>query len=70
MTGKQNAVLWSGLLLILLRMWATGQFQALWGTIVGTSGKSSSTVGSSPSSAQKPGMGEGTGTVTTQPIPV
>jgi hypothetical protein len=32
--GKQHAVMWLGLVLIMVRMWSTGQAQAIWGQIV------------------------------------
>lgn len=32
MTGKQQGVLWGGLLLVFLRMWSTGQWAMIWGT--------------------------------------
>lgn len=32
MTGKQSAVLWLGLLLVVLRMFSSGQWNILWGT--------------------------------------
>lgn len=35
MTGKQNAVMWMGLMLILIRLFTTGQWSAIWtGTIL------------------------------------
>jgi len=46
MTGKQTAVLWSGLILIIVRLFTTGQWSALWKTVsnapqnnVGAAGK-------------------------------
>jgi hypothetical protein len=32
--GKQHAVMWLGLVLIMVRMWSTGQAQAIWAQIV------------------------------------
>lgn len=37
MNGKQHAVLWLGLLLIIVRLGPTGQWSAIWGTITGGS---------------------------------
>lgn len=36
MTGKQTAVLWSGLILIIVRLFTTGQWSALWSTVSAT----------------------------------
>jgi hypothetical protein len=33
MTGKQSAVMWLGLLLIVLRLFTTGQWSALWDVV-------------------------------------
>jgi hypothetical protein len=33
MTGQQNAVMWLGITLIVLRLFSTGQWQAIWGTV-------------------------------------
>lgn len=46
MTGKQHAVMWLGISLIIVRLFTSGQWQALW-----------STVTTSPSSAKKSGGG-------------
>lgn len=38
MNGKQNAVMWMGLTLILVRLFTTGQWKDIWsGTILNTS---------------------------------
>jgi hypothetical protein len=45
MTGKQNAVMWLGLLLIAVRMFTTGQWSQLWGAIgKGSSGSAAETL--------------------------
>jgi len=43
MNGKQQAVMWMGLTLIILRLFTTSQWKDIWGTILkGSGGKSSS----------------------------
>lgn len=41
MTGKQSAVMWLGLLLVITRLFTTGQWHTIWGAI-GTSPASTS----------------------------
>lgn len=58
MTGKQHAVLWLGLLLILVRMFTTKQWHDIWsgisnGQVIGSGGSS----GSSGSGIKVPGVG-------------
>ncbi len=42
MTGKQQAVMWMGLTLIVLRLFTTSQWKDIWGTILKGGGGSSS----------------------------
>jgi hypothetical protein len=54
MTGKQNAVMWLGLLLIAVRLFTTGQWSQLWGTIgKGSSGNAANAL---PSDIGGPGL--------------
>jgi len=46
MNGKQNAVIWLGLGLILARLFTTSQWAALWGTV--KNGNGSATAKSVP----------------------
>lgn len=38
MNGKQHAVLWLGLILILVRLMTTGQFSAIWQNVIANAG--------------------------------
>lgn len=51
MTGKQSAVLWSGVLLIILRLTTTGQWPVLWGLV--STRQASNTSSANQSSANK-----------------
>lgn len=44
MTGKQNAVMWLGFLLVLVRLFTTGQWSAIWSAV----GNSQSGTGGPP----------------------
>lgn len=46
MTGKQNTVMWMGLLLIITRFFTTRQFKDIWDEIVAGGGGASSVGGS------------------------
>lgn len=41
MTGKQQTVMWMGLLLILLRLFSSGQWKAIWKTVLSGEGSGS-----------------------------
>lgn len=41
MNGKQNAVMWMGLTLIVVRLFTTSQWHDIWSTILKGAGKSS-----------------------------
>ena len=45
MTGKQQAVMWMGLTLIILRLFTTNQWKDIWKTILKGSGGGSSSSG-------------------------
>jgi hypothetical protein len=60
--GKQNAVLWMGLILVLLRGITNGQFQTLWSTTVTAPAKPKSTT-SSGTSAHSSSESGYTGTI-------
>lgn len=52
MSGAQNAVLWMGILLIVVRLLTTGQWGDVWGTLKsGTPAASTGTGSTSPSAA-------------------
>lgn len=57
MTGKQNAVLWSGILLIIFRLATTGQWSVLWNTAAVKQG--GTTKGSANSSSSPAGTPSG-----------
>jgi hypothetical protein len=65
MSGKAHAVLWMGLLLIFVRIFTTGQWYAIWGTLSdGTPVKLNGSSGNSTTNAAKtafPGTGGKTG---------
>lgn len=61
MTGKQSAVLWLGLLLVVLRMFTSGQFQLFWKTVSSPSSTSGSATTTSAHSSAEAGS---TGSVT------
>ena len=48
MNGKQNAVIWLGLGLILARLFTTSQWAALWGTVKNGNSNGSAAVKSAP----------------------
>ena len=54
MTGYQQSVLWLGLLLIVLRLFSTGEWKNLWGTI-GTAAAPASSSTSKKSAAPASG---------------
>jgi hypothetical protein len=59
MTGKQNAVFWLGLAMILLNFWLAGQSTIIWNTIAGTGSKNAKKVttpkaGNAPHPGVKP----------------
>ena len=53
MSGAQNAVLWLGILLIVVRLLTTGQWGDVWGTL--KSGTPAASTGTSSSSAAPSG---------------
>lgn len=53
MTGKQNAVFWMGLTLIVLNFWITGQSATFWGAFTKPSGSTGTAGGPAP--GVKPG---------------
>lgn len=59
MTGKQTAVLWMGLILIMIRLFTTGQWQSLWSTVV----KAPASSGGSPSAQHSSSENGATGSV-------
>lgn len=63
MTGKQNAVMWLGLLLIAVRLFTTDQWSSLWSAV--DTGSSSSSSGSSDGGVI--GLGNPAGTTTLPP---
>lgn len=62
MTGKQNAVMWLGLLLVALRLFTTDQWSSLWSTV-----KTGSSSSSSSSDGGVIGLGNPDGTTTLPP---
>ena len=62
MTGKQNAVMWLGLILVVTRLFTTKQWSQLWGTF----GTSSASSGTSASSAI--GLGNPSGITSLPPL--
>ena len=53
MTGYQSAVLWMGLMLIILRLFSTGEWHNLWSTI--SSGKPATSASSTQAKAPASG---------------
>lgn len=55
MTGKQQTVMWLGLLLIVVRLFTTNQWSALWGTVKTGGNPGGVLVGSAASGVTLPG---------------
>jgi hypothetical protein len=55
MTGKQNAVMWMGLMLVLLRLFTTGQWSAIWSKTILNGGKTYDTPKDKSGKDVKPG---------------